>query len=199
MSSTEADTYTRILDTTVRLLKAGRGAEVRMADIARHTGVSRQAVYLHFASRAELLIAATRHVDVDLDLEARLRPSRSASSGIERLSRYVEFWGAYLPLVYGVASALIALRDTDMAAATAWNEREAALQDGCAAAVDQLIAEDALAACWDRDTAIAVFWNQLSVANWERLTLECGWTQDQYVERMQLLLKRVLVDAAATS
>lgn len=195
MSRNEPTTRTRILEMAIGLLEAGGGAEVRMADIARHAQVSRQAVYLHFGSRADLLIAATHHVDASLDLEARLKPSRTASSGIERVALYVEFWGRYVPLVHGVASALIAMRERDAAAAAAWDEREAALKDGCAGAVDQLIEDDSLAPCWERETAIALFWNQLSVANWERLTLECGWTQTQYVKRMQLLLNRTLVSA----
>jgi hypothetical protein len=76
----------------------------------------------------------------------RLKPSRTAACGIERVSRYVEFWGIYLPLIHGVASALIAARDTHAAAAEAWNERAAALQEDCAAAVDQLVAENSAGA-----------------------------------------------------
>ena len=142
MSSEANTTSIRILEATIELLKSSRGREVRMADIARGAGVSRQAVYLHFASRAELLIAATRHVDDLLDLEARLAPSRDAVDGAERLTLYVSFWAGYLPKVYGVASALIAVRDTDPAAAQAWAAREAALRDGCAAVVDGCDAGD---------------------------------------------------------
>jgi hypothetical protein len=33
----------------------------------------------------------------------------------------------------------------------------------------------------------------LSIRNWEQLTTECGWSTNQYVSRMQELLKRTLV------
>jgi hypothetical protein len=36
-------------------------------------------------------------------------------------------------------------------------------------------------------------WTMLSIRNWEQLTTECGWSTDQYVSRMQKLLKRTLV------
>ena len=47
--------------------------------------ISRQGVYLHFASRTELLVAATRYLDEVLDVDRRLAPSRAATTGAERL------------------------------------------------------------------------------------------------------------------
>ena len=105
MSSDEIDTRTRILEATVRLLEEHRGQSVRMGDIAAAAGISRQAVYLHFASRAELLVATTHHIDEQLGLDRRLARSRAAGSGAERLDAYIEFWGNYIPGIYGVAGA----------------------------------------------------------------------------------------------
>ena len=59
MSSENIETRSRILDATVNMLEEHGGVGVRMGDIAKAAGISRQAVYLHFASRAELLVAAT--------------------------------------------------------------------------------------------------------------------------------------------
>ncbi len=75
MSSASADTRVRILETTVRMLEESGGRGVRMGDIAGEAGVSRQAVYLHFASRADLLVAATRYLDEKLDVEGRIARS----------------------------------------------------------------------------------------------------------------------------
>ena len=114
------DTRTRILEATVGMLEEHGGRGVRMGDIAAAAGISRQALYLHFASRTELLVATTRFVDERLDLEQRLAASRSASSGTQRLARFIEFWGSYIPEIQGVARALLLARDTDDAAAAAW-------------------------------------------------------------------------------
>jgi hypothetical protein len=35
----------------------------------------------------------------------------------------------------------------------------------------------------------------LSVRNWELLTIDCGWTEGQYVDRMQLLARKALLRA----
>ena len=86
MSSEDVKTRTRILDATLRMLEKHRGRGVRMGDIAKAAGISRQAVYLHFASRTELLVAATKYLDEILDVDHRLAPSRAAESGIHRLA-----------------------------------------------------------------------------------------------------------------
>lgn len=193
MSSDTVDTRTRILEMTVRMLEEQRGRGVRMADIAKQAGVSRQAVYLHFASRAELLDATTKFVDEKLDLERRLSPSRTAISGAERLALYIEFWGNYVPQIYGVAKALLLAKDIDEAAAAAWRDRMSAMRDGCRAAIDALHREGNLAKGWTRDSATDVLWTMLSVPNWEQLTVDCGWSNQQYVRRMKTTAERVLL------
>ena len=193
MSRDDTDTRIRILKTTGRILEQHGGRGVRMADIAEQAGISRQAVYLHFASRAELLEATTRFIDSELGLEGRLAPSRAARSGRERLALYVEFWGNYIPEIYGVAKALLLALDTDEAAAAAWRDRMAAMRDGCRAAVDMRYADVDLAGAWTPDTATDALWTMLSVENWEQLTTECGWTKPEYVARMKALVERTLV------
>lgn len=196
MSSITSETKTRILDVSLQILEEHAGRGVRMADIAKRAGVSRQAVYLHFSSRAELLIATTRFLDERLDLKTRLTPSRTASSGKKRLNAYIEFWGHYVLEIYSVAKALLLLKESDEAAAAAWKDRMDAMRDGCRAAVDALEADNDLAAEWQRDEAIDSLWTLLSVENWEKLTLECGWSQQQYVDRMKVMAKQMLVKKA---
>lgn len=194
MSSESSKTRIRILKTTVQMLEESDGRGVRMADIATAAGISRQAVYLHFASRADLLSATTTYRDEELDLDARLAPSRQAQSGVERLALYVEFWGNYVPEIYGVAKALLLAKDTDEAAAVAWKGRMTAMREGCRAAVDAIHSDGTLATRWTRQTATDALWTILSVANWEQLTVECGWSNQEYVDRMKTLTVRTLLN-----
>jgi AcrR family transcriptional regulator len=57
MSRENLETRIRILNSAWKLLVGSHASAVRMSDIAKQTGISRQAVYLHFPTRAELLIA----------------------------------------------------------------------------------------------------------------------------------------------
>ncbi|OQK16157.1 TetR family transcriptional regulator [Methyloprofundus sedimenti] len=193
MSSKNLETRLRILEVTLQMLEENRGQGVRMADIAKCANVSRQAIYLHFASRAELLNATTKFLDERLDLDRRLAPSRAASSGQDRLALYVEFWGNYIPEIYGVAKALLLVLDSDDAAAAAWQERMAAMRHGCRAAIDMLHSEHRLASEWTPESATDVLCTMLSVANWENFTSVCGWSNQQYVERMKAIAERSLL------
>jgi len=165
-----------------------------MGDIAKAAGISRQAVYLHFASRAELLEATTRYRDELLDLDRRLAPSRAADSGVERLALYIEFWGHYIPEIYGVGKALLLAQDTDEAAAAAWKDRMLAMRDGCRAAIEALHADGTLAPQWTPKSATDALWTMLLVPNWENLTIECGWSTQQYIRSMKTLVKRAFVE-----
>ncbi len=193
MSRKTEQTRKRILETTVKILEDSGGSGVRMGDIAKATGISRQAVYLHFKSRTELLVAATRFIDEKLDVDARLSPSRTATSGEQRLRLYIEFWGHYIPEIYSVGKALMVAQETDEAAAAAWQGRMHAMRDGCRAAIDALFADQQLAAGWTRPKATDALWTLLLVPTWENLTIECGWSTDQYVRFMSDLARKMFV------
>ena len=193
MSREISETRVRILEATVRALEEPGGHGVRMGDIAKAAGVSRQAVYLHFANRADLLIAAFLYLGDQLDVEGRLAPSRAATSGVERLGLYIKFWGEFLPEIYGVAKALMMAQDSDDAAAEAWRDRMVAMRDGCRAAIDALHADGTLASEWTRPKATDALMAMLQVPNWEYLTIECGWSTQEYIRRTSLLARRAFV------
>jgi AcrR family transcriptional regulator len=193
MSSEQINTRTRILQATVRMLEEQGGRGVRMGDIAKAAGISRQAVYLHFPSRAELLVAATRHLDEILDVDRRLAPSRAAKTGTDRLALYIECWGNYIPEIYGVSKALLMSQDTDDAAATAWRDRMLAMRDGCRAAIEALHSEGTLAPGWTPKKATDVLWTMLLVPNWENLIDECDWSTKEYVRWMSFAAEQTFV------
>jgi AcrR family transcriptional regulator len=196
MSSGELETRTRILEATRRLMEERRGRDVRMRDIADAASISRQAVYDHFGSRAKLLVATTHYVDEVRGLKERRRHFEVATTGVERLEAYVEFWGNYIPEVYGMAKALLAVRETDEAAAAAWDDRMSAVRNSCRRTIEALYRDEMLASEWSREEAVDLMWTMLSIRNWEQLTIECGWSTGQYVGRMQKLLRRTFVQGS---
>lgn len=191
MSSNPETTRNRILSATLRLLEAGE--KTRMSDIARAAGISRQALYLHFETRADLLIATTLYLDEINDSDALLAESRAAESGALRLDAYIEAWGGYIPKVYRVAKPIMMMAETDEAARAAWDGRMDAMRHGCAAAVEALARDGRLRSEFDVATATDILWTQLSIQNWEALTQGRGWSQDAYIERQKLIARRLLV------
>lgn len=193
MSRESSETRKRILDSAWKLLVGDGANAVRMSDIAKRTGISRQAVYLHFPSRAELLIAITRYIDEIKDVDKRLEASRRATSGEKRLDAFIEAWGNYIPEIYGVAQALIHLQTTDEAARAAWADRMRAVRHGCEAAVAALRKDGELRETLSAKEATDLLWTQLSVENWEQLRQRCGWTQARYIKVMQQTARMTLV------
>ena len=193
MSSYNPETRTRILQSALTLLESGGGNGVRMADIAKQAGISRQAVYLHFPTRAELLITTTLYVDEIKAIDDRLAKSRAAASGIARLDAYIDAWGNYIPEIYGILKALLAMKDSDDAAAAAWDGRMQAMREGCAAAIKALKDDGKLAAGLKPDQATDLLWTLLSVRNWEQLTIDCGWPQKRYIASLKRLARQAVV------
>ncbi len=199
MSSGQKDTRERILETTWHLLESRRGQGIRLEDIAQAAGVSRQAVYLHFGSRTELFIATARYVDEVLRLPERIKQACEADDCVVGIDAYVAFWGNYIPEIYQPAKALLAMRDTDEGAAAAWADRMQALYEGCVY-LAQLAARDGLLApAWTIETAAQFFWAMLAIEVWELLTIERGWSNAQYIERMQQMIKRALLNTESAT
>jgi len=192
MSSAQINTKTRILDTTWKLLESGM-KNTRMSDIAKAAGISRQALYLHYPSRAELLIATTRHVDSVRKVDLRLERSRTAQSGVERLRAFIEAWGGYIPEIHGMSVALRDMRKNDQAIAEAWDDRMQAVRQGCEAAIQALAKEGMLKSGLSEQVATDLLWTLLSVENWEKLTRNCGWTQSAYEENIKALAEAALL------
>ncbi len=194
MSRKNSETRNRILNASLSLLEQSQGKGVRMGDIAKQSGISRQALYLHFPTRAELLIETTRYLDEIKGTDQRLHASRTAASGLERLNSYVQAWGNYIPIVYGVAKALLSMKDTDEAAAKAWDNRMLAMREGCKAAIQALHQDGRLSSEYSMEEATDILWTLLSIRNWEQWTIDCGWSQKKYITNIKLLSQKVLVD-----
>ena len=50
---------------------------------------------------------------------------------MERLEAFIEFWGNYIPEIYGIARALFAARESDAAVAAAWDDRMRVGAEAC--------------------------------------------------------------------
>ena len=174
-----------------------RGQNVHMSDIAKAVGISRQAVYLHFPTRTDLIVATVQYVDEVKGLNARMAQLETISSALDLLDEAIEVWGNYIPEIYGLAKVMLKARDTDEAMAAGWENSMGCLRDACQAIVATLESEDLLAAEWSSTEAVDFLWMLMSVTNWEQLTVECGWAQSEYITWMKHTSKRMFIKEAA--
>lgn len=174
-------------------MQRSQSSSVNMADIARAAGVSRQAVYLHFANRAELLAATLSYIDAKLDLETSLKPAIEARTGAKKISAFIQFWADYLNEIYPVLYALMRMRYEDDAAAEVLSDKMLTAKDGCRDAVSALEEDGFLDVRWTKDTATDMLWVLLSIENWSALVVDSGWSKQQYVEHIAYAAKKTLI------
>ena len=192
MSTNNQDTRLRILSEALRLLEANRGKNVRMGDIAKAAGVSRQAIYLHFKSQTDLMVATVQFGD-ELQGASQLVEPWKKATGADKLDTWVEFWGNYIPRIFGVAKALMLARETDEAAAAAWDDRMSDVRKSCRKTIQELSSNGLLHDTWTVKSASELLWTMLSISSWEQLTVSCGWSTKQYVERMKTLARQTFL------
>lgn len=181
-----------ILDAALEALEENP-REVNVRRVAQIAGLSRQAVYLHFASRSELLIAAARYVDERLDLERRLQPLAATQTAEQLLARFAEFLAEYNPLLYPVVRAADAARRSDREVAAGWADRLKSRRRGGHLIAKRLAAWGRLSPEWTTKTAGDWLTAQASVKVWEELVLDLGCSHKRFVELMTRAFVRALL------
>jgi len=170
-----------------------RGPEIRLADVAKRAGLSRQAVYLHFGDRTHLLLEVLAWGDRELQLDELLTRVRSADSGVEALDRIVEVHAAYSPRIDAVARALEADQYRDQAVAAALRDRLDVRRAAHREVIARIANEGLLAQGWTIDSATDLFAAVTMLGPWRELTEACHWTPEQYAERMSKFVRKALV------
>lgn len=197
--STELDARQVICDrapvpdprTTERLLEAAWAeanehgvADLTLANVAARAGVSRQAVYLHFANRAELLVAVAAWIDRRSGFRGRVRAARDHSP-VDALVVLLDSWFDYLPTILPVALALegAALTGTDGAAA--YRDRMDDWHEGIGLALARVAEADGLAEGWTTTEAADWTWATVHPTHVHHFISERGWSME--VTRRRLL------------
>lgn len=188
MSSNEKSTRDRILDASWKLLERGAGKSVRMVDIAAQANVSRQAVYLLFENRANLVQETRNFVDAKYGVKDEIDRVLSQNSATQTLKAYVLFWSEYLSHIHGLAHAMQVGALHDKAAARA---RQDCLDDHfkvCCEIAKRLKNEKALANGWSEQSAAEMIFSVISLDMWLELVVVRRWSTIQLAEHQFALL-----------
>jgi len=177
----------------LRLVSQRRGVDVTLADVARAARVSRQALYLHFADRAELFVAVVRYADEQRGIAAAVRRIHDLPSGTAALREMAAMQATLNPTVWPLARLIDAVSRRDNAAERSWKDRLASRLQGCRAIVARLEKEGSLRSGLTTAVAADLLWTLTSLRTWEDLVLTRGWTAKEYRERLTDLLLRALV------
>lgn len=157
------------------------GPGISLSEVAVEAGVSRQAVYLHFGSRAGLLVALVRHMDEEAGIRERLERALAAEDPIDAFRRFVREWLRFAIEIQPIASTLFAARKGDEAAAQAWEDRARDLRAGFLAVTSRLRDAGQLRDGLSANTAAGLAWAFCSVPVAEQLAVDLGWSTDRVI------------------
>jgi AcrR family transcriptional regulator len=191
MSSARPSARRRLLDAARKLLEREPYSAVSMGAIAREAGVSRQAAYLHFGSKADLLLALVSYVDEVEGLPHLLMRVRDARSGVDALKRFAELVAELTPRVYRVGIALAAAAESDAAARAAWIDRMESRRATCSSIAARLKEERSLADALTVGDAADLLWALSSMRVFEDLVEVQGYS----VARYRAILEHTLLSA----
>jgi AcrR family transcriptional regulator len=177
-----------------RALLEERGTEsLTMAAVAERAGVSRRAVYLHFASRTELLTELFGYVSEQEGLAGSLAAVWAAPDAAAALEQWARHLARFHPRVLAVAGAIQRVRRVDPDAAAHWALVVADQQACCHRLAAWLAREQRLAPPWTVRTAADMLWALMSFELLEELLVDRGWSVRRYRTHLAALLRSTFV------
>jgi AcrR family transcriptional regulator len=176
-----SSTRDRILD-TARELTEQDGAAPTMSALARAVGISRQALYLHFPDRTELMLALVARVDDTEQLQAGRDAIAQAADAAAAIRAWARMQAWRNPKIAAAARALNDTRHADPAAAAAWADRTGNRMRGAISITERLRAEGRLDPAWTTAEAAALLWELTSFHVWDDLVNDARIAPDRYIE-----------------
>lgn len=184
---------TALLRAARELVEEHGMAATTMAAVAERAGVSRRAVYLHFASRADLISELFDHVNEVEDLRGRFAAVGEAPDAVTALEMFARRHADFMSRVLAVARAVEREAGSDPEAARHWEAAMRWRYETNHALILRLDEEGVLAPGWTVDTAtdmlLALIANEVSGT----LLDDRGWSPGQIGDHMALLLRSTFV------
>jgi AcrR family transcriptional regulator len=167
---------------------------VTMSDIAARAGVTRRGVYLHFATKSELLAALIDHTAGQAGLHASLQRVWDAPDSVAALTEWARHLARFHPHILEIDLAAEHERRHNADAAA---HRQSVIEDQravCRRLIRWLLNEHRLARHWSERAAVDMLWALMSSAMMRALLIDCGWSTTTYAQRIGQLLHSTFVE-----
>jgi AcrR family transcriptional regulator len=170
-----------------------------MASVAEQAGVTRRSVYLHFATRTELVTALYEYVNETTELATSLQSVWQASDAPAALERWAQhLTRCHLQLV-PFGRAFQRVRGTDPDAEHYWELVMRQWRGSCRRLAEWLAAEQRLATTWTVPTATDMLWALMSFDVLEALAVDRRWSRKRLARKLTALLQSTFVAPAAAT
>ncbi len=170
-----------------------------MAGVADEAGVSRQAVYDHFGSKSELVVAASKHMLDEARRRHGLAPLPAGASALDALDHAIADYVRTVPSVHDVAAVNDVARASDPAAQAAWASRRRVRRERYQRLFERLDHDGLLRPGWTAKEAADLLFGLLSARMYEVLVIEGGWTAERYEQRVRQVVRDAVLDEAGAA
>lgn len=191
MSWIEETRNARSRRTAAALLTAARElieregfSTLTMSAVAERAGISRRAVYLHFAGRAQLLAALYRSLGDTEELAASLEAVWESPTALAGLTEWAAHIARSHPRILAVLQAVGRARFDDADAADIWNTAQGNWLKGCRRLMRWLADEGHLSLQWTAESAADMMWALMSIDVLDRLLNERHWSHRTLADRL---------------
>jgi len=174
----------KILEAVVTLLGTDTGAEFTYDRLAREANVSRQTVYAHFPTRADLLVAVADHARAKFDADRLSIPILEAATGVDALTALVAFHVSFTPKVLRQYRAVEYARSTDPELMKAFGKRTRGRDQLIRLVMTRLQAEGRLHPAWSVDSATDFVVATVNASTTYELLENRGWSIPELEERL---------------
>ncbi len=191
-SRTAADTKTAILDAARALFEAEGYHAVGLEAVAKEAGVSRQAIYLHFDSKASLLSALHKRVN-EQDVEPEMRTVWKCTNGLAALDAFVAATAVVVPKIIGIFNTLDVIRSVEPVVQTTWKAPKEGRYADCLRMANWLRDDGLLAEGLSIRTAADILFTVVSVRAYESFVMACGWSSRRWTTWTREVLRTQLL------
>jgi AcrR family transcriptional regulator len=203
MRTIEQPQNARSRRTGAALLRAARElieqdgfAALTMAAVAERAGVSRRAVYLHFATRTDLLAALYHSLGDTDDLASSLQAVWDSPDAVAALTEWAAHIARSHPRILGVIRAVERARYADPDAAKLWQTAQGNWLKGCRRLMHWLADDGRLAPQWTANTAADMMWALMSIDVLDRLLNERRWSRQRVAAQLAALFQDTFASPA---
>ena len=186
-------TRAALLSAARALLEEGGFDALTIGAVAERAGVSRRAVYLHFASPSALIGALFDYVAETEGLQESLRRVREAPDAVTALDEWARHEASYHVRIMAVTRAVERAGRDDPDAAV-WRQRIFDYQRADCRLLAQRLSDDRrLAPGWTVATAADMLWALIATEVLERLLVDRRWSPRRYAKLYSQLLHSAFV------
>lgn len=169
---------------------------VGLEEVAAAAGVTRRTVYLHFGSKAALLLGYVHHSEASAGLPGLVAAFAAATTPEAIFELMGRIQVEYVPQVYPSMRVVHAARAGEPAAAEVWEDRMRERRTVFRRLAGRLSQMGALDPALSIEDAVGLIWVLTSPHMYEYLVVDGGWSLERYRGHIVRLLKRSLLRPA---